>query len=190
MATNGTHLSQIFKAAQLLLVVVCIIFNKKTKAKENDNQNCAPSSCGNISNISYPFRLENDPNNCGDSRYNLSCENNQTILYLYSGKYYVHSINYTEQTIQVVDFGIHNQKKTNCSSSNIIPHYSLSHKNFSNGDPYQYWIGENISEDKYVTKFIISEIIAFLDCDNQINSTIYWDTSSCYYYNSSSNIEG
>ncbi|KAK7847851.1 hypothetical protein CFP56_006117 [Quercus suber] len=38
---------------------------------------CAHScSCGSIPNISFPFRLSTDPENCGDSRYELLCENN------------------------------------------------------------------------------------------------------------------
>ncbi|CAB4269061.1 unnamed protein product [Prunus armeniaca] len=43
-----------------------------------DIYRCAPSSCGNIHNISYPFRLNSDPEYCGDSRYTLHCDNNVT----------------------------------------------------------------------------------------------------------------
>ncbi|KAK8473157.1 hypothetical protein PHAVU_001G069001 [Phaseolus vulgaris] len=39
---------------------------------------CPPSSCGKISNISYPFRLKGDPQGCGLTMYELSCENNIT----------------------------------------------------------------------------------------------------------------
>ncbi|CAL8119275.1 unnamed protein product [Prunus armeniaca] len=43
-----------------------------------DIYRCAPSSCSNIHNISYPFRLNSDPEYCGDSRYTLHCDNNVT----------------------------------------------------------------------------------------------------------------
>ncbi|RVW91822.1 Rust resistance kinase Lr10 [Vitis vinifera] len=59
----------------------------------SENQRCRPSSCGDIQNISIPFRLKGDPLGCGhpDPAYELVCENNRTILY---GKYYVEEINY------------------------------------------------------------------------------------------------
>ncbi|KAL4594853.1 hypothetical protein ACB092_12G049000 [Castanea dentata] len=44
------------------------------------NHTCSASSCGNIHNIRFPFRLKTDPENCGDFSYNLSCENNRTVL--------------------------------------------------------------------------------------------------------------
>ena len=53
------------------------------------------SSCGNIHNISFPFRLKSDPENCGYPWYELSCENNRTVRYLRGGKYYVQVINYS-----------------------------------------------------------------------------------------------
>ncbi|EYU40243.1 hypothetical protein MIMGU_mgv1a020856mg [Erythranthe guttata] len=63
--------------------------------------NCTPSSCGEIRNISYPFRLNTDPKRCGPPEYVLSCENNTTSLYLNSHKYLVHEINYTKDTIRL-----------------------------------------------------------------------------------------
>ncbi|KAL5851267.1 hypothetical protein ACOSQ3_006385 [Xanthoceras sorbifolium] len=43
------------------------------------------SSCGDIKNISYPFRLKGDPARCGDHHYELSCQSNKTILEFLSG---------------------------------------------------------------------------------------------------------
>ncbi|KHN05169.1 hypothetical protein glysoja_028067 [Glycine soja] len=78
-----------------------------------------------ITNITYPFRLKGDPKGCGDNRYELACENNVTVLYLYSGKYHVQAINYNNFTIRVVDPGV---QQPNCSS---LPRYFLSPTNFS-----------------------------------------------------------
>ncbi|KAK7815340.1 hypothetical protein CFP56_001736 [Quercus suber] len=65
---------------------------------------CAPSSCGDIHDISSPFRLKTDPKNCGDPRYELLCENNHTVVYLAEGrKYYVQEINYSMYRIRVVE---------------------------------------------------------------------------------------
>ena len=70
------------------------------------NHTCTASSCGNIHNISFPFRLKSDPENCGYFGYELSCENNPTVLYLYGGKYYVQEISYNNYTIRIVDSSI------------------------------------------------------------------------------------
>ena len=87
------------------------------------NPPCAhSSSCGNILNISFPFRLTSDPQNCGDSTNELSCDaNNRTVLYLFGGryKYYVQEISYSNYTIRIVDSSIH---KDNYFST---PSYSL-----------------------------------------------------------------
>ncbi|KAL4594963.1 hypothetical protein ACB092_12G057000 [Castanea dentata] len=96
-----------------------------------DNHTCSASSCGNIHNISFPFRLKTDPENCGYFSYNLSCENNRTVLYSFGGKFYVEEISYINYTIRVVDSGI---QKNNYFST---PNYSLYRYNFSS----QYWNG-------------------------------------------------
>ncbi|KAJ9678764.1 hypothetical protein PVL29_020840 [Vitis rotundifolia] len=85
----------------------------------SENQPCRPSSCGDIQNISNPFRLKGDPLGCGhpDPAYELVCENNRTMLY---GKYYVGEINYQNYTIRVVVAGL---EKSNCFS---LPLYSLT----------------------------------------------------------------
>ncbi|KAL6321165.1 hypothetical protein AAG906_012937 [Vitis piasezkii] len=98
----------------------------------NGNQTCRPSSCGEIQNISNPFRLKGDPSGCGDPDYELVCENNRTML---NGarkgeKYYVADINYDHYTIRLVDPGV---KKGNCLST---PLYSMSYYSF---DSNYYW---------------------------------------------------
>ena len=94
----------------------------------SENQPCRPSSCGDIQNISNPFRLKGDPLGCGhpDPAYELACENSRTILY---GKYHVAEINYDNYTIRVVVVGL---EKTNCFS---LPLYSLT---VNHVDGYKY----------------------------------------------------
>jgi hypothetical protein len=120
------------------LIVVVVLLHQTcntTNAEDSHDNHCSPSSCGSIHNISYPFRLTSDPKNCGDQRYNLSCENNQTlVLHLYDGRYYVQQINYNNNTIRVVDPGIGLNPN---ESYSFIPHYSIDETNFSSGDPYE-----------------------------------------------------
>ncbi|KAJ9679767.1 hypothetical protein PVL29_021624 [Vitis rotundifolia] len=91
-----------------------------TTCKAKLNHHRCHSSCGNIPDISYPFRLKM-----------TYAGNNRTILHLYSGRYYVEEINYNRETIRVVDTGL---KKDDCSS---LPLHSLTDANFSYGDPYR-----------------------------------------------------
>jgi len=144
---------------------------------------CPPSSCGKISKISYPFRLKDDPIDCGDSRYELSCENNVTTLNLYSGKYYVKSINYNNFTIRLVDIGI---QQDNCSS---LPLYFLTQSDFCVRynyvdkyctDPYQATAGGDSNAHLF-------EHIVYLNCTHRVtNNHKYVNTSSCLSLNSKS----
>ncbi|GLT57323.1 hypothetical protein SLA2020_303030 [Shorea laevis] len=110
----------------VLTTLVVVVLVHQTCSAE-DGHLCAASSCGDIHNISYPFRLQHDPQNCGDRNYTLFCENNRTVLNLFAGKYYVRQINYNNYTIRVVDSGI---------DQVFIPRYFLNRHNFSYEDPY------------------------------------------------------
>uniref|UniRef100_A0A2N9EPP2 Protein kinase domain-containing protein n=1 Tax=Fagus sylvatica TaxID=28930 RepID=A0A2N9EPP2_FAGSY len=101
-----------FTTAGLMALIALVLFHESCSSE--DNQHCPPSSCGNIHNISYPFRLRTDPITCGDLRYNLSCENNHTVLYLFEGKYDVQAINYNNYTIRIVD----SAEENSCVSEN------------------------------------------------------------------------
>lgn len=171
----------------VLLVLVVGLYCGTCNARGNHHHHCKPSFCGNILNIRYPFRLESDPQNCGDLRYNLFCEKNLTVLYLYCGKYYVQSINYKNYTIRVVDSNV---RKGNCSSKYNFRYncYSLAKYNFRYWDPY------SISQTKKFHNrtfefFQLSKPIIFMTCETPVNSPLYVDTATCIsssaLYNSS-----
>ncbi|XP_039173590.1 rust resistance kinase Lr10 [Eucalyptus grandis] len=132
---------------------------------------CPVSSCGEVRNISYPFRLKGDPKYCGHPEFELTCEYDHTVLYLFDGRYYVKSIVYyfylDEEDfhgfITVVDDGL---QKGNCSS---LPRYSLGHSNFSN-TIIPYYPLDSLSER--VT-------VAFVKCLQPIAFTRYFDTKPC-----------
>ena len=112
---RGLTLSAVLTA---FIALVLVHETRSVTAKVNDH--CAPSSCGTIRNIGFPFRLKTDPKKCGERRYELSCENNHTVLSLFERKYNVKKINYNNYTIRIVDSGI---QKDNYSST---PSYSLN----------------------------------------------------------------
>uniref|UniRef100_A0A2C9VZG0 Protein kinase domain-containing protein n=2 Tax=Manihot esculenta TaxID=3983 RepID=A0A2C9VZG0_MANES len=133
-----------------------------------DSSHCA-ASCGNNHNISYPFRLQTDPKNCGHHRYELSCQNNLTVLNLNGGRYYVQSIDYDNFTIRLVDAGVH---PDNCSSIPRFPFiYDLS-KSYST---YIYrW-----SESEEYKRADLSQQIMFIKCQNPVKSPPYVETAPC-----------
>ncbi|KAF3433865.1 hypothetical protein FNV43_RR24968 [Rhamnella rubrinervis] len=156
--------------APFIAFSVCIVLLKPSvHARNIDNQDhttkyCS-SSCGNILDIHSPFRLETDPEHCGDKRYNLSCENNLTVLYLYSGKYNVQAINYNYHTIRVMNSNV---DEDNCSS---IPRHSLAKYNFSGMDPY--------SMELLRGSYWVLLPLIFLSCENPVDSPLYIDATPC-----------
>ncbi|KAJ4839330.1 hypothetical protein Tsubulata_029965 [Turnera subulata] len=149
---------------------------------------CA-SSCGHLHNISYPFRLANDPQRCGEHSYTLHCEKNVPVLYLYLGRYIVQAINYHNFTIRLVDDGV---QKDNCSS---LPRSSLHYGNFVDGDPYAwYYYRKRNGDDIYLDDIYycmypeqasgcfptLSQAMAFLTCPpDTVDSPLYVDTAPC-----------
>ncbi|KAF5462858.1 hypothetical protein F2P56_018829 [Juglans regia] len=147
----------------LISTVLVLILVLPASSLKNNHHYCPPSSCGSISNISYPLRLKGDPPNCGDQRFELSCdENNHTLLSLHDGsKYYVSQINYNNYTIRIVDSGI---QEDNYS---FIPRYFLNYGNFS-------WLDWRIPQYSSI-------VVAIVNCEKwpmtSTSSLIYLDTN-------------
>ncbi|PON96841.1 Serine/threonine protein kinase [Trema orientale] len=148
-----------------LLLNLMIMFVGTSLAKTNPH--CSPSSCDNhsIINITSPFRLKTDPERCGYPDYELSCENNLTVFYSNSVKYFVRGINYSNYTIRIVDS---NLRKDNCSS---LPNHSRDKYSFSGFSPYNRFLYSNWE--------LLTKSIAFLKCENPVNSSVYIDTAPC-----------
>ncbi|XP_055814671.1 LEAF RUST 10 DISEASE-RESISTANCE LOCUS RECEPTOR-LIKE PROTEIN KINASE-like 2.1 [Solanum dulcamara] len=97
------------------LLTILIFMQLSGTPFAQQRQQCLPSSCGHIHNISYPFRLKSDPKHCGDENYELSCEGDRAIFTIFlddwygSLNYYVQAINYNNSTIRLVDAGIREQ---------------------------------------------------------------------------------
>lgn len=121
--------------------------------------NCIPSSCGEIRNISSPFRLSNDALHCGDPEHELVCENNVTFAYLNSQKYYVKEINYHLFTIRVVDVSTSNSSI--CSLPASFP--------FEYSNVYAFFWDIPTNQPIY-----------FMSCTYQVqNSSLLTETASC-----------
>jgi len=121
---------------------------------------CPPSSCGQIRNISYPFRLKGDPSQCGDARYELDCVNNATLLTLFSAKYHVRDIDYKRYKIVVSDPG-RDEDDANCS---FIPRNFLTDRNFS------YAIGpDDFGSQPFTYRPWVLMRIGYFNCVNPVS---------------------
>jgi len=174
----------LFGAYPALLFLVILAGHQSCSARKNSTVYCAPSSCGNIHNISYPFRLSTDPNSCGNKKYKLDCENNRTTLYLKNKeeKYYVQAISYDDSltAIRLVDANV---QKHGCLS---IPRHSF----MMNGDNIDHYYPYNVIG--YGSSFTL----VFISCQNPIPCPRFncVNTSSCkngsISSNSSRHVEG
>ncbi|THF97566.1 hypothetical protein TEA_013465 [Camellia sinensis var. sinensis] len=159
------HLGRLLFAAGYISLLIHVLFCVNC---------CNSSSCGDIHNITFPFRLKSDPvDNCGYKYVELECENNRTVLHLFSGTYYVQAINYDETYynnghsghsgghISLVDVGI---QRNNCSS---VPLHSLTRYNFTETLDLIHYSIEN-SES----------FVALVSCEKPVKSPIYIHTTS------------
>ena len=152
-----------------LLVLLFALFHEACIAK-GQSQNCSSSSCGNLHNISYPFRLKGAPHQCGCGAESaggleLDCENNRTSLLVDSGKFYVQEIDYVNKTIRLMDASLH---KNTCSIPRLI-------QNINDFLFYSSYL--NYSFDFYI--YSNGYYMYFLNCTLPLNSTHYVDVSHC-----------
>ncbi|KAE9467467.1 hypothetical protein C3L33_00632, partial [Rhododendron williamsianum] len=170
-------LSDVYKTHSLLLVVAALFLGNCCYAKTSPN--CV-SSCGNIHNISHPFRVKGDPENCGNKTCELECDRNRLVLNLFSSaKYYVQAINYNNYTIRLVDVGL---QQGNCSS---LPLYYLSDLNFTSRlsrsvtYPYSLLISEyNIYYGNFDPIPWSMSVALWVDCEKPVKKSPFYTDSN------------
>ncbi|KAE9600258.1 putative wall-associated receptor kinase, galacturonan-binding domain-containing protein [Lupinus albus] len=63
---------------------------------------CAPFSCGNLSDITYPFWNSNQPDYCGHPKFKVDCQQDNLKIDIMSQKFDIIGINQTTQTMKIV----------------------------------------------------------------------------------------
>ncbi|XP_027337163.1 rust resistance kinase Lr10-like [Abrus precatorius] len=149
--------------------VLLILFYGNCRCNATEDTELCSRWCG-IHNITHPFRLQDSPDTCGDTRYNLSCEDNQLMLYLGFGKYHVKSINYDNYTIRVVDVNV------GAHDYSSLPSYSLGQYNFNEYEPYRV--------DRDYRSNILAKSMMYLWCPSRVDSCDLYvgDNESCVWY--------
>ncbi|MED6212526.1 hypothetical protein PIB30_084262 [Stylosanthes scabra] len=76
---------------------------------------CAPFTCGNFSNISYPFWNGNQPDYCGHPRFKLDCQQDQVTINIKSQKFDVIDIDQNGKSLKIARFDLYSDP---CSRDN------------------------------------------------------------------------
>ena len=175
----GLGASLIIGVLHVFFLSVCVL----GKEKDDKYQICSPSSCGDIRNISYPFRLQGDPPSCGYPEYELICENNRTLtINLQAGKYYgkflVTQINYHDYTIVVVDPGLKKGKCWISSPLHSIAAYYSTHQEyeFPYTLPYFWGAAYRYNSPSQQTFFYI---IVLMKCEESVSHDDYIPIIPC-----------
>ncbi|TYJ48157.1 hypothetical protein E1A91_A01G040600v1 [Gossypium mustelinum] len=153
-----------------------ILFTCASLARPLINQDCGSTFCGNL-NISYPFRLKNQPPQCGSHNLELECEdNNQTTLVLREGKFSVQNIFFENRTIQVVDSSL---DRDDCNSFPL----SSVYVEYLDGQLYSIFSYSHYYSHYYHTYSYSSEsefsIMYVVNRRKPIKSSQYIDASRC-----------
>ncbi|XP_038692994.1 rust resistance kinase Lr10-like [Tripterygium wilfordii] len=132
-----------------------------------ENNNCDHHSCGDNIKITNPFRLKGDPPACGDPNYELSCDNNHTILSFNSAKYVVKAINYNNFTIRVADIGIQEHNHSSTPLRPLRPTYHLSRY-------YDQYFSSNYH---YFANVSNTDNIVYISCETPMKSHSFVDAA-------------
>ncbi|CAN4078457.1 unnamed protein product [Withania somnifera] len=140
----------------------------------NSKHYCPPSACGHIHNIRYPFRLNTDPEHCGDDAalFELTCEGNQTVISLsYNNSFYVQAINYDNRTLRLADPTL--QAQDICSLRPRLPFHQYKYNGIGNYYYYYYYYYNEYSKR-------IAEPVFMFNCPFAINnSSTFLEISGC-----------
>ncbi|TYH86454.1 hypothetical protein ES332_D01G044100v1 [Gossypium tomentosum] len=161
------HLMPSFALFVILFPAVCF-------ARSLINQDCGSTFCGNL-NISFPFRLKNQPPHCGHYGFEFECENNnRTTLVGRGGKFSVQQIFYENSTIQMVDASL------DTDDCNSLPLTSLDYFFYDyDYDYYNYHYHYYNYLYDYFDGRLESSIIYVMNCTKPIKSSLYIEASRC-----------
>lgn len=140
----------------LLLIIIIALTSCCCKASS--------SSCGKIGNISCPFYLRGQQHKCRSFSYQLSCDNNRTIIEVASDSFYVEAINYVNSSILLIDSGLA-RNNYSCSSIPLHP--------FFNKNRYVYGTFSPIGE--------LNRPVTYIDCTAPVGNSLtrYIPTPPC-----------
>ena len=168
---------------QALLVFISVTAVRATDA--GGQGQCPPFSCGDLHNISYPFRRPGDPPECGVKAYELVCIHGKSTIRINTGTYFVTSINYTDQSLWVVDANLDMHSSCPLPRWDQFPYYGYDGSYTDSGLLFHY---DLVTQAPYWACFInCSQEVAKnswykpVNCLSANNSFVYVMTNDDYY---------
>ncbi|XP_038693702.1 uncharacterized protein LOC119991420 [Tripterygium wilfordii] len=147
------------------------------------------SSCGDNIKIGHPFRLKGDRPTCGDPDYELSCDNNQTILSFNSAEYVVKAIDYNKFIIRVADIGIQEHNYSSTPLHSLSPTSPIDRKFVASY--YKTYLSayydQYFSSDHYFANVSNTDNIVYISCETPMKSPSFVDAAPCISKTSYSN---
>ncbi|CAO2185349.1 unnamed protein product [Urochloa humidicola] len=111
----------------VLIAVVAHVGGRHRHRQSNSSRYVCPAfSCGELRNVSSPFRRREDPARCGVGSYELACSDTKATIRINTGTYYVVDINYTGSSFVVVDASLDMQTSCPLPRWNQVP-YAKGH---------------------------------------------------------------
>lgn len=147
----------------LLSLFLLLLLFPLISAVNNTTPSCPTSICSNSNfTIRFPFQaVPGASPNCVYPGFNLSCDNqgNTVIRFPYSGEFFVRSIDYQAQQIQLYD-------PSNCLPRRLLDYFNLS------GTPFRVAYHINYTFMVCPTAFTQSRFTAVPCLSNSINTTL------------------
>lgn len=129
---------------------------------------CPPFSCGNLHNVSSPFRRPGDPPFCGVKAYELVCSSSKATIRINKGTYFVSSINNTDKSFWVVGDNL------NIQNSCLLP--------FTDEGPTFYKIGSHVHVDLEPDAYYWA---CFVNCSQAVTNNSLYHPVACLSANAS-----
>jgi len=155
---------------QALLFFISVIAVEVASAGGQDD--CPSFSCGDLRNVTYPFRRQSDPPACGVPAYELVCSNSKAAIRINTGTYFVTNINYTYRYFWVLDANLDMHSSCPRPRWDQLP-YS------GDGVPRtgSHWLFDLATDSNYWA--------CFVNCSQAITNISWYKPVSCLTTNSS-----
>lgn len=174
--SDTLHRSAFFQAAATVLCVLAVLVAHVGGIRSYSNSSryvCPTFSCGELRDVSYPFRRREDPDGCGVPSYELSCSDTKATIQMNTGTYYVVDINYTGSSFVAVDASLDMQ------SSCPLPRWDHV--------PYVYGLWAS-PLDAHVMELSLAPEVAwanFVNCSKAVRNNHMYRKVECLSTNSS-----
>ncbi|CAL9100721.1 unnamed protein product [Musa textilis] len=140
------------------LLLLLLLLTTAELCSSQRNKSCPPSSCGDLS-ICDPFRLRDDPPECGEKQLELVCEGTDAVLYRGSDKFSVTDISYDSSRFRLVYVGF---VTGTCRHPPRVPFPAMDFDSFLRPVIYHDTIGDSATN-----------WASFMNCTQEIQSPEY-----------------